>query len=350
MREIFDSAAEWNQAGGRMALATVTATWGSSPRPVGSQMVVNQKGEMAGSVSGGCVEGAVVDSALQVLEADQPRLLQFGVTDQTAWDVGLACGGEIEILVKPLKPEIIQTWKEILGSSLDACSVCVVSGPEELLGQELILDEDGRIRWGSALDDGLIEKMRDLGRKGIETGSAHSTLLDLPGDAEQALKLLVNPEVAPYTLIAVGGVHIAIPLMSLAEILGYRTVVIDPRKLFASRERFPKVDEFYPVWPQQAFQELKISSRTAIALLTHDPKIDDPALMAALNSDAFYIGALGSSRTQAKRRRRMLEAGFDEAQLERIHGPIGLDLGGRSAGEIALAIMAEMVKVRYQKE
>lgn len=333
-----------------MALATVTATWGSSPRPVGSQMVINQKGEMAGSVSGGCIEGAVVDSALMVLEKDQPRVLEFGVTDQTAWDVGLACGGEIEILVKPLSWQIIQVWGEILDSSRDACSVSVVSGPEEMLGQELILDEGNDIRWQGDLDESLIKNMRVLGKEGIETGSARSITLELPGKADPKLKLLVNPEVSPYTLIAVGGVHIAIPLMDLAGTLGYRTVVIDPRKMFATEERFPGIDEFYPVWPQQAFQELKISSRTAIALLTHDPKIDDPALITALNSKAFYIGALGSSRTQAKRRKRMLEAGFDEAHLERIHGPIGLDLGGRSAGEIALAILAEVVKVRYWNE
>lgn len=332
----------WREEGQEIALATVIRTWGSSPRPVGSSMVITSEGEMAGSVSGGCVESAVVESAFQVLENGASQLLHFGVADETAWEVGLACGGEIDVFIRPLAGQL-QSWQRVEDHSGSFCSMMAIGGPETMVGREWILLQGGKLLGGMGgghLEQMLMDRAQEMLRKG-ETGVVE---IPLPDRDPGALRVFMNVHLPQPRLVAVGGVHIAIPLMSIAKAVNYRTVVVDPRKLFATPERFPEVDMLLQSWPEQAFEEIQIDQYTAVAMLTHDPKIDDPALQIALHSDAFYVGALGSTKTQADRRERLLASGVREEVLDRMHAPIGLDLGGGAAEEIALAVMAEVVR------
>ena len=295
-------------------MATVVETWGSAPRRVGAQLVVSGDGQMEGSVSGGCVEGAVVVEALEALEKGEHRLLEFGVADDDAFAVGLACGGTIRVLVEPVG----EVMPEDLLSELVAARAARMA-----LTCEVNLEEGVRRLHHAAYP----ERMR-MDRSGFEAD-------------EHTFVTVYNP---PLRLIIVGAVHIAQGLVPMARIAGYDVVLIDPRGAFGSEARFPG-EVILEDWPDEAVAELGLDARTAMVLLTHDPKLDDPALMAALKADCFYIGALGSKRTHAKRVERMLGVGFDAAQIARIHGPVGLDIGAAGPAEIALAILAEMTAV-----
>ena len=308
-------ALEWLRDGGA-ALATVTRTWGSAPRQVGSQLAVSSDSKIAGSVSGGCVEGAVVAEALDALIDGMPRIVDFGVSDDDAFSVGLACGGQIEILVEPVG----------IGKGLS----------EELLAQLVearankrafalmtnVRTWERRMTDGTEIDDAAIEMMR----------------MDRSGFVGDWFVCVHNP---PLRMIVVGGVHIAQPLVQMAQIAGYDCVIVDPREAFASEARFPGMRIIHD-WPDEAIDSESPDARTAIVTLTHDPKIDDPAIRSALNSDAFYLGCLGSRRTHAKRIDRLAEAGICEAELARIHAPVGLDIGARSPAEVAVAVLAEV--------
>ena len=344
MRDILDELIVWHAQGKEIALATVVQTWGSAPRPLGANMALTADGEMAGSVSGGCVEGAVVEAGLEVLNSGGARLLHFGVADETAWEVGLACGGTIDVFVRPFNSSKIDFIKSSLEVGKSLASMMVIRGPEPILGEEIYLLEggDSLSTCGPDLDHWAL----DQARRALAAGQPRQAELSLPDKYSEPVEIFINIELPPLTLIVVGGVHIAIPLTSLAKTLGYRTVIVDPRKMFGSQTRFPHVDQLIQAWPDKALGQVGINSSTAIAMLTHDPKIDDPALKGALRSPAFYIGALGSRKTHAARRQRLLEAGLSEAQLDRLYAPIGLDLGGRTPEEIALAVMAEIVQAR----
>jgi xanthine dehydrogenase accessory factor len=339
MRDILPDLDNWvadhNES---IALATVIETWGSSPRVAGAKMVLTPDGKIAGSVSGGCVEGAVFEAGVEALEARRPKLLHFGVADETAWDVGLACGGSIDIFVKPLNTEFFKALRSVLMDEHPAVIVTVVRGPEEFLGREMLVRDDGTVT--GALPDELNNTALNLAKEALAQGASQRAMLS------EEVEVFLDVILPPPALIAVGGVHITIALMSLAKTLGYRTVVIDPRKAFGNTERFPHVDRLIQAWPQEAFQQIQITRSTAIAMLTHDPKLDDPALKIALGSPAFYVGALGSRNTQAKRRQRLLDEGLSEAQLNRMRGPIGLDIGARAPEEIALAVMGQVVAAR----
>ncbi len=340
MKDILKDLDAWMAQGRSIALATVIRTWGSSPRQPGAKMGVNALGEMTGSVSGGCVEGAVVEEALGVLHNGQASRLHFGVADETAWEVGLACGGEIDVLVNPLSQEMFRAARAALDNRVAYSLVTVDQGPQEWLGKQLFVTPSGS--QGSidpAFDDGII----GTARQAISTGKTESLPLR---DHPAGLHLFYDTVLPPSTLIMVGGVHISIALASLAKTLGYYTIIIDPRRAFGSQTRFAHVDELHQLWPDEAFRSITLNEATAVTMLTHDPKIDDPALEIVLDSPVFYIGALGSQKTQARRRERLLAAGLRPEKLDRIHGPIGLDLGGRSPEEIGLAIMAEIVAVR----
>src|SRR6056297_2309318 len=311
--DIPETALAWVRAGKSAALATVIETWGSAPRRVGSQLAISGDGEIAGSVSGGCVEGAVVVEALDAIEAGRPEMLEYGVTDDDAFAVGLACGGTIRVLVEPV------------GSVM----------PEEVLAN-LVLAREGRVP--VAYVTGMTARRR-LEREGHEARfRMDRSGFEEDGDTFVAIH---NP---PLRLIIVGAVHIAQALVPMARIAGYDPVLIDPRESFGSAERFPGETILHD-WPDEGVQAFGLDTRTALVLLTHDPKLDDPALEQALRSDVFYIGALGSTRTHAKRVERLTEAGFSEAEVGRIHGPIGLDIGGAGPSEIALSILAEMTRV-----
>lgn len=309
-----EQALAWHKAGTGAVLATVVETWGSAPRRVGSQLVVGGDGRIEGSVSGGCVEGAVIVEAIEALEDGKHRVLEFGVSDDDAFAVGLACGGTIRVLVEPVGGALSA---ELLGELVAARAA------REPVAYRVDLEGDAR----GLAREGLDTRMR-LDRSGVE-------------DDGRTFVAVHNP---PLRLVVVGAVHIAQALVPTARLAGYDPFVVDPRETFASEARFPGT-KLSTDWPDEAVAAIGLDSRTALVLLTHDPKIDDPAIEAALKSDVFYIGALGSKRTHAKRIERLTAAGFDADQIARIHGPVGLDIGAAGPAEIAVAIMAEMTQV-----
>ena len=342
MREVVSDIDRWLKQGQAIALATVLQTWGSAPRGVGAKMAVAKGGQVAGSVSGGCVEGAVVEASAEVLKTKRPQLLHFGVADETAWSVGLACGGKIEVFVQFLDPGVYAAIQQAITADRPLATVTIIRGPDELLGRELTVYEDGSHQGtlSEALDQPAIAAAR------VALGEEQSQRLTLPDRATEPIEIFIDVLPSAPTLIMVGGVHIAIALADIAKTLGYRTIVIDPRRTFGSETRFPHVDRLIQAWPDKAFQEISLTRSTAVTMLTHDPKIDDPALKIVLNSHVFYIGALGSRKTQAQRRQRLQQAGFSEAQLDRVLGPIGLEIGAKSPEEIALAVLAQIVAAR----
>jgi len=305
-------ALRWHRDGTGAALATVIETWGSAPRPVGSQLAISGEGDIMGSVSGGCVEGAVVVEALEALEAGAPRLLEYGVSDDEAFAVGLACGGTIRILVEPV------------GKAM----------PEDLLAA---LVSRTKSRDAVAYEVNTQDWTRRL--VAPQDGHAARFLSDKSGFEGERFVAIHNP---PLRMAVVGAVHIAQPLVAMARLAGFDPVLIDPREAFASETRFPG-EVLVHDWPDEALEAFAPDHRCAVVTLSHDPKIDDPALTVALRSDAFYIGALGSTRTHAKRVERLTQAGFTPDDIARIHAPVGLDIGGKSPSEIAVSIMAQII-------
>src|SRR6266567_8634442 len=340
MRDILDEVERWRESGERVAIATVIQTWGSAPRPAGSAMALTAGGKIAGSVSGGCVEAAVVESGLRCLSTGRPERLRFGVSDETAWSVGLACGGTIEVFVEPVRGETFDTVRTAIRDGQPAAVATVIGGAEATFGRRLVVSYDGTVT--GSLGEGLDTAVAEQARESLAAGAPKR----LEPTPEREAEIFIDVLQPPLRLIVVGGVHIAIPLVAIAKTLGYRTIVVDPREAFGNSKRFPDVDRIMSAWPDRALDEIGIDASTAVAVLTHDPKLDDPALAAALRSPAFYVGALGSRRTQEKRRQRLLEEGLDEQTLSRLHAPIGLPIGGRSPGEIALSIMAQIVATR----
>jgi len=310
-------ARDWHRAGKGAVLATVVETWGSAPRPVGSQLAVSGDSEIMGSVSGGCVEGAVVVEALEALEDGRCRILEFGVSDDEAFAVGLACGGRIRVMVEPVG----------MGQGIDPG----------------LLDDLAAAR-AEHRTVAVVTDTKDWARA-IAGYDAHPARFDgdRSGFDEAAPARFIAIHNPPLRLAVVGAVHIAQPLLVMAAAAGYAVTLIDPREAFASEDRFPG-GQLVHDWPDAALTAHGIDIRTAVAILSHDPKLDDPALEVALRGPAFYIGALGSTRTHAKRVARLAGAGFSEAEIARIDAPIGLDIGGRSPAEIAIAILAQMTE------
>lgn len=322
MREIANDLRRWLSAGEQIALATVVWAEGPSPRRVGSRMAVTASGQMTGSISGGCVEGTVFQAAQAVLAGGQPQRLSYGTVDETGWEAGLACGGRIQVYVEPLA----EAHRRLLGALKT----------EETIALATRLGGDGHLL---AWPDGRLEGDRSM-------ASELSTLFPGPA-AELRGDLFLQVLAPPPALVVVGAVHLAQSLVSLAQTLGFRVRVVDARRVFAAPERFPTADELVVAWPHKALTPQQLRPQDAVVVLTHDRKFDLPALKAALHSPVGYIGLLGSQNTQAKRKAALREMGFDEAALARIHGPVGLDLGGREPAEIALAILAEIIAVQH---
>lgn len=313
-----EAALDWVRAGTGAALATVIETWSSAPRPVGSQLAISASGTLIGSVSGGCVEAAVAIEADEAIRVGEPRILTYGVADETAFAVGLACGGTIRILLEPIGPAGL---------------------PQPVLAD---LVAARRARRAVALVTDLDSQSHQLVAAGQDPLLAAAFRADRSGLTEDRRFIAVhNP---PLRLIILGAVHIAAPLLNMARSCGYDCQLIDPRSAFASADRFPG-EPILQDWPDTAIKSLAPDHRAAIVTLTHDPKLDDPALVAALETDAFYIGCLGSSRTHARRLERLATLGVLPEALARLHGPIGLDIGAKSAAEIAVSILAEMTLV-----
>ncbi|MBL6429438.1 MAG: XdhC family protein [Maritimibacter sp.] len=316
--DIPEVALDWHRAGKGAVLATVVQTWGSAPRPVGSQLAVSGTGEIQGSVSGGCVEGAVIVEALEAVEDGKSRLLTFGVSDDEAFAVGLACGGTIRVLVEPVGQAVSE---EVLADLVDKRAArrpvgyVVNTGTWErkLVGRE---DYPERFRGD---------------RSGFE-------------EDEQTFVAVHNP---PLRMVVVGAVHIAQALVPMARLAGYDPLIIDPRGAFAQEHRFPGED-IREDYPDEVLPDYGLDTRTAVVTLSHDPKIDDPAIEAAIASECFYLGSLGSTRTHAKRVDRLKARGYSDDQIARIHAPVGLDIGSKSPAEIAISVMAQITQVLRQ--
>lgn len=313
--DVVEPALGWLGSGHGVAFATVLRTWGSAPRPVGSQLAVDDRGVFVGSVSGGCVEAATVAAALEVLAGSAPKRLEFGVADADAWNVGLACGGHIEVFVHDVRSD--RALLEALLADRRARRTAVVAID---LGS-------GRSQLVHAFDD-------DALRQAVARDASA-----LDGDR------FLRVHAPRPRLVVVGAVHIAVPLVQMAKIHGFDVTIVDPRSAFLDAERFAGIDvELRGQWPDAALGEIGIDARTAVVVLSHDPKIDDPALAAALASGAFYLGALGSRRTHSARAARLTERGLPADSVARIRGPVGLDIGARSAAEIATSILAEIIQ------
>lgn len=334
MQDVLSEIGIWKARGDRIALATVIAVQRSAPRPPGAKMAVNEHGEIAGSVSGGCVEGAVAEIADGILRGDEPQLLHFGIADSDAWDVGLPCGGEIDVWVEAYQPG---RYEEIARAGGRAAEVTLLEGARP--GAKLLVEADGA-RSGSLgspeLDDEAARVADEL--LWAETPERRGAMfVDVIGPAPR--------------LLVFGAVDIAASLCTVARACGWRPYVVDPRTRFATPTRFPEAEEVIAAWPEEAVARLGgIDPATSIVVLTHDPKLDDAALMLALRSPARFVGAMGSRRAQAKRRERLVAAGFADEELERLSAPVGLDLGAIAREETALSIMAEIVAARHGRE
>lgn len=315
-----ETALDWHRQGKGAALATVLETWGSAPRQAGSQLAVSGAGEIMGSVSGGCVEGAVVTEAQEAMVDGRSRILTFGVSDDTAFAAGLACGGTIRVLVEP-----VGNGPEALPEAMLADLVAARAARQPVAAE---LRPEG---WS-----------RRLLRPGQDAAADARFRSDRSGMEEDGRFLCIhNP---PLRLAVIGAVHIAQALLPMARLAGYDPVLIDPRGAFASASRFPG-ETLVEDWPDEALAALAPDARTAIVTLTHDPKLDDPAIRVALRSGCFYLGCLGSKKTHARRVERLQEAGFTEAEMARIHAPVGLDIGARTPAEIAVSVLAQITQV-----
>jgi len=362
MREIIEQVEAWSQAGEPVAVATVIGTWGSAPRAVGAKMALTPAHHIAGSVSGGCVEGAVFEVGVETLAQKMPHLLHFGVADATALEmVGLACGGSIDVFVEPLTPALLSCWHEAFVTDTPVATATLVRGPAGYVGYKVMVGGDGAVRTSSQDEryNPITLQLLTSAQIALREGNSKRLVLPVtlpapvamggggePAGAEEEMEAFIDVILPKPTLIIVGAVHIAIALTTIAKALGYHVVIIDPRAAFGNRDRFPHADQLIPEWPLKAFAALAITRTTAIVTLTHDAKFDDPALQIALASPAFYVGALGGTKTRAARRERLLKAGLTDSQINILHAPIGLDIGTRTPEEIALATMAQIVAAR----
>ena len=319
--QIVEQALAWIDAGKSAALATVVETWGSAPRPVGSLLAISSDAELAGSVSGGCVESAVAAEALEALEDGACRILSYGVSDEEAFGVGLACGGEIRVMVEPIEvghgPDV--SLLRSLAEARASRDAVIYAVNVETWQRRLIAPD---------ANDPLAED------------AANIRLTDKSAFAGDWFLGVHNP---PLRLAVIGAVHIAQPLMQMARLSGYDATLIDPREAFAAEARFPG-EAITHDWPDAALKTHGLDARTAVVTLTHDTKLDDPAIQTALSSPIFYLGCLGSKKTHGARVGRLKEAGFSDGQIAKINGPVGLDIGAKSPAEIAVAIMAEMTE------
>ena len=314
MKEVVPDIERWRGRGERFALATVVATRRSAPRPVGSKLAVSEGGELAGSVSGGCVENEVYGAAREVLGGMPPQLLSYGISDDQALSVGLPCGGEIDVYVQVPDPAVLE---RVLG---------LVAGEE----RAVVLTD---------IETGEQRLVRDA-----ELERGRSRLLEL--DGRRVFADVYGP---PPRLLVFGAVDTAEALCRAAKSIGWRTIVADARGKFATPERVPSADELVVAWPDEVLAQVRPDHATAVVVLTHDDRFDIPALQGALAGEAFYVGALGSRRNQARRRERLLEAGVPEEAVDRIAGPAGLDIGAGTPAETALSILAEILAVRADR-
>lgn len=348
MRDVLDSIKAWHASGETFGLATVVNTFHSAPRGPGAAMAVSNGGEVVGSVSGGCVEGAVYETSQQVVESGQPTLERYGVSDDDAFSIGLTCGGILHVFVEPVSkgtyPELADVADSIERDQPVAVA-SVVSGPGHIGARRVIWPDRCSGSLGSQrLDDAVTDDARGMLAQGL-TGERH-----YGADGERRLDdlaVFVHSFAPPPRMLVFGAIDFAAAVARIGKFLGYRVTVCDARGVFATSKRFPEADEVVVRWPHRFLEDAEVDSRTAICVLTHDPKFDVPLLEVALRTDAGYIGAMGSRRTHEDRLARLREAGMSEDELSRLRAPIGLDLGSRTPEETAVSIAAELIQLRW---
>jgi xanthine dehydrogenase accessory factor len=354
MRELLETLAAWKDEGADVGRAIVVRTFGSAPRPEGAVLATTADGRIAGSVSGGCVEGAAAEEIERARQTGHARVIRYGISDEEAWDVGLACGGTIDVLVQPALPaealDAARASRDARPRGAAVITPLPADSPPAAFGEHapgdgappepaLVVGDDGTVR-GSlgepALDAALAAAAQDALRRGT------SATVELGGRSLFIEAYPVRPRI-----VIVGATETARSLVAIAAALGYERVVIDARPAFAAADRFPDVERLINAWPDEAFDEIGLGPNDAVAILSHDPKFDEPAIAEAIRRGAGYVGAVGSRKTQGDRRARLREAGLSDEEIGTLRGPIGLDLGGRAPAETALAIMAEIVASRY---
>ncbi len=346
MREVFVEVEAWRAAGKPVAIATNVKREGSSLRPLGAKMAMTTQQEIAGSVTGGCIEGVVYEEAQGVMKSGTPKLLHYGVVgDENPWEVGLSCGGSLDVFVETLESpgwvEIYPSLKTCLEQGQLAAVATVIAGAG--LGNKLMLWPDGRTLGSlgsAALDEQAAEWMQAQIAVQETTWKAFTL-------AVETVDVFVDVFAPLSRLVVIGAVHIAIPLVTLGKALGYHTIVIDPREAFATRERFPHVDELLTDWPSIALEKLRPDEGTYIAVISHDEKLDNPALAVALKSPARYVGVLGTRKKIPLRFAALRDLGVSDEQLGRLRAPIGMNIGAVLPDEIALSILAEMVSAKH---
>ena len=373
MRDIARDLSSWSQSGKRFAIATIVRTWNSAPRRPGASMAVAEDGQVVGSVSGGCVEGAVYELAREVLDSGEPAVVSYGVSDDDALAVGLTCGGTMRILVRPAGAGRFEGLPRVLEAIAARRPVAVATPlrkaapaePEDELdtpitigsprsdgaddpasaSSELVItstDVEGTFG-DAALDTAVTDRVREL----LALGLTAVISVEQPGSEKpDRIDVFVESFAPPPRLLVFGAIDFASSVARIGKFLGYHVTVCDARPVFATRSRFPDADELVVSWPHRYLENTVVDENTVICVLTHDPKFDLPLLELALRSPARYIGAMGSRRTHDDRIRRLREAGLHETELARLASPIGLDLGAETPEETAVAIMAELIALQ----
>ncbi len=355
MKELVETLTAWRADGAEIGRAVVVRTFGSAPRPEGAVLLATADGRIAGSVSGGCVEGAAAEEIRLARETGRSRVVRYGISDEEAWDVGLACGGVIDVLIEPEVGEPVEsaalaaaaagaTHGRVVVTPLPVDSPGTAAGPHprgegEPSAQQLVVWDDGRLEGSLGNPESNAELVR-LALGSLARGTSRTVEL---GDRSMFIEVFPPQP----RLIVVGAAQIAIPLVTIAKALGFETIVVDVRSAFATRARFPDVDRLIVGWPDEVAETIGMGPSDAVVVLSHDVKMDEPAIIAALARGCRYVGAIGSRKRQVDRRERLVAAGARREDLDRLRSPIGLDLGGRAPAETALAIMAEVVAERY---
>jgi xanthine dehydrogenase accessory factor len=348
MRDVLREIGKWYDEGEMFGLATVVDTFRSAPRPPGAAMAVSRQGEAVGSVSGGCVEGAVYELAQEVMESGRPVVQRYGVTDDDAFAVGLTCGGILDVLVEPIGRESFPLFGEVVASIArhEPVAVATIVGGPRAIGARRVVWPDraeghlGPVRLDEAVDDDA-RGMLAQGTTGVRRYGRHGERrLD-------ELAVFVHSFAPPPRMLVFGAIDFAAAVARVGKFLGYHVTVCDARPVFATAKRFPEADEVVVSWPHKFLADADVDERTVICVLTHDPKFDVPLLEVALRTRAGYVGAMGSRRTHNDRLERLSEAGVTEEEMARLRSPIGLDLGARTPEETAVSIAAELIQLRW---
>jgi xanthine dehydrogenase accessory factor len=354
MRDLLETLDAWRAEGRDAGRAVVVRTFGSAPRPEGAVLLVSDDGRLMGSVSGGCVEGAAAEEIERARRTGNARVIRYGISDEEAWDVGLACGGTIDVLVQPVVPAGVTA--AVAGSlgprgrSVAAVTPLPADAPPAAFGAyppgqgeppapPILIGAGGELIEGTTGEAASDADLAIAAARVLDDG--RSRTVEIGGRAYFVEAFPVRPR-----LVVVGAVEVARSLVRYARELGYEVVVVDGRASFATPERFPDVDRIVVAWPDEAFEALDVGPNDAVAILSHDPKFDEPAIVEATRRGCRYVGAVGSRKTQADRKIRLAEAGLTAEEINRLRGPIGLDLGGKDPAETALAVMAEIVAAR----